>query len=102
MTINNTLIDDLYIVTQTSQNLGNFYLDALSGKINTINITTPSGYKFVRHIYGYASGSPQIIGHLENTDNETSPIVYTYNVRNSSYSSPNVSCVVLTLYKKIT
>lgn len=102
MTINDALIDDLYIVTQTHQNLGTLSLDAFSGKANTINITTPSGYKFVRHIYGYASGSPQIIGHLENDSNETSPIVYTYNAKNSSYSSSAVSGIVLTLYKKIT
>lgn len=103
MTINNTLIDDgLYIVKETIQKISNLSLSAYSGQGNTVKITTPSGYKFIAHIYGYAFGSGQIIGHLEDSFNETSPNVYTYNARNSDYSSSHISCIVLTLYKKIT
>lgn len=83
-----TEIDDgLYIVKQTIQNLSTLSLSAYSGQRNTINITTPSGYKFIAHIYGYAHGSGQIIGHLEDSFSETSPVVYTYNTRDSAYSS---------------
>lgn len=101
--INNQLIDDdLYKVETKKINLESVSIKSYSGQPFRANISTPSGYKFVRHIFGCCEGKDSLIGHLEDSINENNPMIYIYNASPTDINNnPAISLVISTLYRKI-